>query len=281
MTYEAIGSAGRKVQCANCQREWKQKALPREEGQSENEAADALFEEIREDALDEALAAEERAVAEKKAEVPKAKIPSDAAEQRKRQQAFSRRQSAMISSLPLARLRRTARVGGVLILIAMATIAYVWRVPIVERYPDLAGAYAAVGLGVNVVGLDFSNLETMRTMNDGQDVLLVSAQIVGLTPEPSRVPPVVVSLLDSRGRSIYEWSVTSRARDLMKGERATFETRLAVPPRDAVRVRLSFAGGRNVQPDRADGVKQAGGNAMPASPPPPAPLPPAPAPQHH
>lgn len=287
VTYDAIGSAGRKVQCAHCQREWNQRALPRD-ADTGDAASDALFEEMKEDALDEALAAEERAIADKKAEAPKAKSQADAAEQRKRQQAFTRRQSAMISSLPLARLRRTARVGAVMILIAMATGAYLWRVPIVERYPELADVYEAVGLGVNVVGLDFTNLETLRSVNDGQDVLMVSAQIVGLTPEPSRVPPVVVSLLDGRGKSIYEWSVTSRARDLMKGERATFETRLTVPPKDAAKVRLSFAGGSNVQPDRAGGVEQVGEDAImaapqaePAVPEHPAPDHSAPAEQHH
>ncbi len=285
VTYEAIGSAGRKVQCAHCQQEWKQKALSKSDSEAEG---DKLFEDIKEDALDEAHQAEERAVAESLSEraerekrladtnAAKAKSPTDAAEIKKREQAFSRRQSAMISSLPLARLRRTARVTGILILVAVTAIAYIARVPIVERYPDMAGLYSAVGLGVNVVGLDFTNLETLRTINDGQDVLIVSAQILGLRPDPSYVPPVVVSLLDNRGRSIYEWSVTSRARDLMAGERATFETRLTLPPKEAVRVRLSFAGGSAMQPDPINAVDVKGGRAEPAPP-----EPSAPSPQHH
>src|SRR5690606_1679944 len=160
----------------------------------------------------------------------------------KRQMAFRRRQNAMISSLPLARLRRAARVAGVTILLGLVGGAWFLRVPIVERYPDLAGLYEAVGLGVNVVGLDFATLETLKALSGGNDVLTVSAQIVGRSPVPVDVPPVVISLLDQAGRAVYEWSVTPRVRDLMVGERATFDTRLSLPPSEAVRVRLSFAG---------------------------------------
>ena len=140
----------------------------------------------------------------------------------------------------------------------------------------MVGLYDGVGLVVTVVGLYFTNLETLRTINDGQDVLIVSAQILGLRPDPSYVPPVVVSLLDSRGKSIYEWSVTSRARDLMAGERATFETRLTLPPSEAKRVRLSFAGGSAMQPDPINAVDGEGGGAEAAPP-----VPSAPSPQHH
>src|SRR5690606_4749037 len=117
------------------------------------------------------------------------------------------------------------------------------RVAIVDRYPSLAGLYAAVGLGVNVVGLEFSNVEAGMTALGGREVLTVSAQIVGLAARPQPVPPVVVSLLDAAGTPVYEWSVETRVADLMAGERATFDTRLSGPPAAAVRVRLSFAGG--------------------------------------
>ncbi len=54
---------------------------------------------------------------------------------------------------------------------------------------------------------------------------------------------MVVTLLGASGNGLYEWSVTPDVRDMMAGERATFETQLPLPPVDAVNVRLSFAGG--------------------------------------
>lgn len=260
VTFEAIGSAGRKVQCAHCHQAWNQDPNPGPGAPPTSDRAedDKLFDAIAEDALDEAMAAEESAVAVEagrpagditpardksgKTRPGKAKPGSEAAELQKRQMAFDRRQNAMISSLPLARLRRAARIAGIVILAGLMGGAYFGRVAIVERYPDLAGVYEAVGLGVNVVGLDFTNLETLKALSGGNDVLTVSAQIVGRSTNPVPVPPVVISLLDADGHAVYEWSVSPRVNNLMAGERATFDTRLSLPPSEAVRVRLSFAG---------------------------------------
>ncbi|ODT80091.1 MAG: hypothetical protein ABS76_18080 [Pelagibacterium sp. SCN 64-44] len=276
VTYEAIGSVGRKVQCAHCHQAWDQQPVAGRipepaNGQPE---ADKLFDAMAEDALDEAMASEALSVAAARtaedavslgkaaadAPAPSRPLPN-AAEMKKRQADFSRRQNAMISRLPLARLRRAARVIGVVLLAGLVSGAYFGRVQLVERYPDLAGLYDAVGLGVNVLGLDFSNLETLRTLSGGNDVLMVSAQIVGLSPQPVRVPPVVVSLLDETGRAVYEWSVTPRVRDLMAGERATFDTRLSLPPSEAVRVKLSFTSGNTAPAERNDGAGAANNTA--------------------
>lgn len=262
VTYEAIGSAGRKVQCAHCQEAWQQGPIAPEEPPTPE--VKKAFEAIAEDGLDEALAAEEKAVG---AEVAKRVAEERAREKlkgdderrqsdagkidpaviRKRQRAFRRRQSAILAEQPLARLRRAARVTGVLALGAMLGIAYFGRVQVVQRYPAMAGVYEAVGLGVNVIGLDFSNVTTLRTLRDGKEVLIVSAQIVGLMPEPVPVPAVVVTLIGANGRGVYEWSVTPSVRDLMAGERATFDTQLTLPPGDAARVRVSFAGGSSIR----------------------------------
>lgn len=256
VTYEAIGSVGRKVQCAHCQQAWQQSPLAPED--------QVTFEALAEDGMDEAMAAEERAVA---AEVARKLAEEEArhaeggkvdpAVIKKRQHAFSRRQNAMAARLPLARLRRAARVMGAVGLAAVLGVGYFGRVQVVERYPAMAGLYGAVGLGVNVVGLDFSNVTTLRTLRDGKEMLVVSAQIVGLMPDPVVVPPVVVTLIDAAGEGIYEWSVTPSVRDLMAGERATFDTQLVLPPGDAQRVRLSFAGGSGLNEPEAAGSETA------------------------
>jgi len=261
VTYEAIGSAGRKVQCAHCHQAWDQHPLNAAPPQAPD--TDQVFSAMAEDQLDEAMASEEKSFAVEAAlnrasQAGAAVLPGlNAAEMKKRQADFSRRRNAMISRLPLARVRRAARILGMVGLAALLSAAYFGRVHIVDRYPDLAGLYAAMGMGVNVVGLEFSGLETLKTLSGGNDVLMVSAQIVGLTAEPVRVPPVVVSLLDADGHAVYEWSVTPRVRDLMAGERATFDTRLSLPPSEATRVRLSFAGGNGVQTERS-GAASAG-----------------------
>ncbi|KRA98178.1 hypothetical protein ASD83_14130 [Devosia sp. Root685] len=255
VTYEAIGSVGRKVQCASCRQSWQQSALPDPKPDlklvpKDDPESDRLFESMAEEALDAAIEAEEKTGAD---ELPRsiepieprpAKKRETAAEIRARQKALTRRQTAMVSRMPLARMRRYARVAGAVGLVGILGIAYFGRLQIVERNPDLAGLYEAVGLGVNVVGLELSHLQSTRGLSEGKEVLVVSAQLVGLMPDPVSVPPVLVSLLDDTGHTIYEWSVTPRIRDLMAGERATLDTRLPLPPAEAVKVRLTFAGGR-------------------------------------
>nr|WP_314257051.1 zinc-ribbon domain-containing protein [uncultured Devosia sp.] len=262
VTYEAIGSAGRKVQCAHCQQAWQQKALdPEADSTPEQKQASA---EMTEDALDEALAVEaESALAEKARKLRQEKAAeeaqhraaaaaaaaaskAEAAMLKKRQKDFSKRHNAMVADLPLARLRRTFRILGGVALAGVVAMGYFGRATVVEHFPAMAGVYESVGLGVNVVGLDFSNVTTQQSLRDGKEMLAVSAQIVGLETEPRPVPAVVVTLLDSHGQGIYEWSVTPAVRDLMAGERATFDTQLTLPPGDAASVRLSFAGGQTV-----------------------------------
>ena len=249
VTYEAIGSAGRKVQCAHCQQAWQQRPLSKHDDTPEQAEA---FEAMAEDGLDEAMQAEEAAVAaelEQRLELEQRAAASgkvDPALVRKRQKAFTRRQSAMAAELPLARLRRSLRVAGFVLIAGVLATAYFGRVRVVERFPAMAGVYEAVGLGVNVVGLDFSNVSSMRTFKDGKEVLVVAAQIVGLMRDPVTVPAVVVTLINEDGQAIYEWSVTPSVRDLMAGERSTFDTQLTLPPGDASRVRLSFAGGQGI-----------------------------------
>lgn len=268
VTYEAIGSAGRKVQCAHCQQAWQQTPLAPKADQPSPQHK-AAFEAIAEDAMDDALQAEERAVSAQVArrvaeeEQKRGKAGAgrvDPAVIRMRQRAFRRRQKSVSADMPLARTKRATRIGALLALGGVLGLFYFGRVQVVERFPDMAGVYEAIGLGVNVVGLDFSNVSTLRTLREGKEVLIVSAQIVGLMPEPVPVPPVVVTLLDGRGAAVYEWSVTPSVRDLMAGERATFDTQLTLPPGKADRVRISFAGGATVLETTA---LQAGG-ALPA-----------------
>ncbi|MBU1307748.1 MAG: zinc-ribbon domain-containing protein, partial [Alphaproteobacteria bacterium] len=256
VTYEAIGATGRKVQCAHCQEAWQQAALPKEEPPPpEVRKAEEV---ITEDALDEAMASEEQKAgkqkagstptrADKKAAAAAAAAANgagkiDPAEVRRRQKNFSRRQDNVMASLPTARLRLAARVLAVVALAATGVTFYFGRTQIVERFPSMAGVYEKLGLGVNVVGLQFSDLNTLRTTRSGKELLVVSAQIVGVRSSPAAVPEVVVTLLAADGRSVYQWSVDPLVHDLMAGERATLDTQLSQPPADAVRVRLSFAG---------------------------------------
>lgn len=270
---ETLGSKGREVSCAHCSKSWR--AVP---GHVASPPApvkdpDQLFDEVAERDLDAAFAAEERAAAAAQAApapvveaapapaeeqmrpieeveaavAPKARASApgiDPRLQKKRDKAFIRRQNSLRARLPLARVRRVVRLVTLGLLVALVGAGIAFRTEIVRGLPDLAGAYAALGMPVNIVGLEFRDVRTLLTLRSGANVIKVDARIYGVAPRAVVVPPVVVTLLDAKGAALYEWSVAPQMRDLEPGEVVDFSTQLGSPPAGATRVRLTFAGGR-------------------------------------
>ena len=225
---QAIGATGRKVQCANCHRSWKATApenyvpapKPRivggtdtdlDEAPAETAERDRLFGADAETELDKAFAAEEEKVlagAESAEEnEPEDESIEDMVDEQtgkldhrllsRRRRDMHRRQQKHVSRLPLARLRRAARVLSLLVLAAIIGGGYVFRNDIVRAYPNLGGLYAMVGIDVNIYGLIFTKVETLRTLRDGDDVTIITANIRSIVDHTVRVPPVLVSILNA------------------------------------------------------------------------------------
>jgi predicted Zn finger-like uncharacterized protein len=256
----ALGD-GRVVQCASCQHEWMAYAPATPPPPP---VPDVGFDEAAEDRLDATFAAEaaaadaapataggEPSIADiRRAIAPRPKVDADAARKaeaallHRHKTAFSLRQQTLQRQLPMARLRGALRVGTVVALVILLAGGLVWRKQVVEQFPDLAGVYAAIGLPVNVVGLEFADVRTLATLSEGALVLTVSGKVVQVSDRIVQVPAIVVTLLGGTGAAVYEWSVTPPTRDLEPGESVSFETRLTQPPQGAERVRLSFANAR-------------------------------------
>jgi len=270
---QTLGDAGRKVACAHCGQSWMAEPgdalpVPQED--------DKLFSDADERALDKSFADEESSLRDVPASVrqliPKGEVPppevmrsiteikaaleskagktlSDVApdeaaktpEQKKAQGKLEKRQRAFARHLPAARLGRVLRIAGLGLLAAVISGGVLFRTDIVRAVPDLAGLYAAVGLKVNVIGLDFSEVTTLHSRHGDSDVLTVNATIFGVEPRVVMVPPVVVTLLGSDDKPVYAWSVAPKQGDLEPGEMISFSAELVGPPEDARQVRLSFA----------------------------------------
>ncbi|GGF44320.1 MJ0042 family finger-like domain protein [Youhaiella tibetensis] len=275
---ETIGSAGRKVQCANCGEAWqampefpKPRPKPTLVQPGEEYPDDKLFDEADEARLDAEFAAQEREASaqatgeddesstdefadfeEVEEEAINPQMPPrpavDPALARKQQRAFFRRQNARGRQLPMARVRRTARILVAVALVMLIGGGLFFRTNIVRQFPALAGLYESVGLGVNVVGLEIRDLKTMRSQRAGNDILSIESRIYSVANRIVPVPSVVVTLLDGSGAALYEWSVTPQARDLKPGEVIDFSTELPKPPAGASQVKLTFASSRGQSP---------------------------------
>ena len=169
---------------------------------------------------------------------------ADPAARLRREEAFSRRQRLLQRRLPMARMRRMARLGALLTLALVVGCGLLLRQPIVAAFPALAAPYAAIGLPVNAVGLEFRNVQTLEALQQGVELLTVKGDIASVAGHEVAVPPVLVTLLNPAGKPLYQWSMTAKAGELEPGEHIGFSTQLSQPPEGAHDVRLSFASDR-------------------------------------
>ncbi len=246
---DMIGDKGRNVRCAQCHKDWI--AIPQtpEQAGGMGPEVDVRVTPDEEDALDAAFSEAEGQVPDlseggaKSEPGPQGEAETDLVDVRevaRKRREMKKRHVRLSRNLPRARMRRGVRIAGGVILAVLFLSGLFLRENIVRALPDLAGVYAALGLEVNVVGLEFRDVKTLRTLRDGVEVLQISAGIASIDSHQVLVPPVIVTLLDEAGNSVFEWSVASKAAVLLPGEWVDFETQLASPPGNAVNVQLTF-----------------------------------------
>lgn len=151
--------------------------------------------------------------------------------------------------LPVALTRLVPFAGPTIF--ACACLAFaglgLFRASVVSRFPGLAGFYRLVGLDVNLRGLDFGPIETLREIDNGQPVLVVEGSLANTTGATREVPALRFALRDDDQQELYAWSVDPRATTIAAGDRMRFRTRLVAPPDRAADLQVRFAERRNRQ----------------------------------
>ena len=127
---------------------------------------------------------------------------------------------------------------GVLALVVFCGL--VARTTLVRAMPDLAGFYAAIGLGVNLRGLEFRAVRTAQATQDGIPVLVVEGEIANVTSQTMEIPKLRLAVLGKEGREIYAWTSQLPRSSLKEGEQMPFKSRLAAPPPEAQQVFVRF-----------------------------------------
>ena len=121
------------------------------------------------------------------------------------------------------------------------------RAQIVRVLPQTASLYAAVGLPVNLRGLVFDDIKTVRETEDGQPMLIVEGNIVGTTGRLTDVPRLRFGVIDRAGKEIYAWTARPNRALLPPGEILNFRSRLASPPADASSITVRFFNRQDAQ----------------------------------
>jgi len=116
------------------------------------------------------------------------------------------------------------------------------RATIVHHVPETGRVFAALGLPVNLTGLELSGIKSGVMTEDGVELLVVQGEIANVSKVARTVPRLRFAVLDAKGVPLYAWTAQSDARQLQPGERQTFRRRLASPPPEGREVLVRFAG---------------------------------------
>lgn len=225
-----VGATGRVVRCASCGHRWN----------ARNEAAvDDLFDEpeaptLASQALDQEQVSEPVAEAD---EPPVSALPGEELPKVFRARADAER-----------RLREATATGviwaGMAAAMAVVVVAaLIFRIDVVKILPGSAGAYAAVGLPVNTIGLviDRDSIKAQPIMQDGHAAVTVTGTIRNITEHDVLAPPLRVELLNKQEKRVAGQLAAAADAKIPPGQVRHFSITFLNPPRTAKDLQIGFA----------------------------------------
>ena len=220
----SLGDNGRKLRCAQCRTVWLALAGTAAEAEPE-------------DSLEPPPAPEPAAAG--------AEIVAEAVSERSRPASYEDiyGQARPAPAPPPARRLPLPSAGfaGFVFVTALAMGGVAWRQAVVLHMPAAARLYAALGLPVNLRGLDLRRVTSTLAGEGPLRVLAVEGEIANLAAGETAVPQIEVAVRGPDARVIYRWTAQAPKARLATGESVPFRARLAAPPEGARDVVVRFA----------------------------------------
>jgi predicted Zn finger-like uncharacterized protein len=130
---------------------------------------------------------------------------------------------------------------AVILIALLGASAVIGRNEIVEAFPATAGLYQKLHLPIALDhGLEFEQITSTRLQEGGIAVLVVEGAIVNVTHHDRAVPPIRITLLDSRGRELQEELFQAKEQHLEPGAKTSFSGRVVNPAERARNFSISF-----------------------------------------
>ena len=114
------------------------------------------------------------------------------------------------------------------------------RVPVVKAVPAMAGVYETLGLGVNVRGVMFTNVQQRWETSNKVLELQLEGEVINLTNKYKKLAPIVFVALSKERREVFRWVADVRKKPLLPGEKAPIQARMPAPPQDAEYLLIRF-----------------------------------------
>lgn len=217
----SIGPNGRSVRCASCTHTWYvESQLVLNDGAGVPDAEPPLTRE-RVERMRRAAAA--------------ANGPPVSAAARFRQQQAERQRKDRIRAAVVA-----WGATGVA-LAATTTSAVAFREDVARVWPKAASAYAAVGLDVNIYGLEFVDLQVEHVFDGPEPVLVVRGAVTNMGRDARPAPVLRFGLRDPSAREIQHVMARMTSATIPAGGAAPFEIRIENASADAADLEATFA----------------------------------------
>ena len=142
------------------------------------------------------------------------------------------------SSKPRRRISLAAAASVALALGLGLSVLY--RAPVVAAVPQTARIFAAMGMPVNLRGVEIRNIVSKVVVEQGTPQLVVEGEIVNVTKAEAKLSRLRFAIRSEKGQEIYSWKATVDKPALEPGESLKFRRRLASPPEGSADVLVRF-----------------------------------------
>ncbi|MDX2233962.1 MAG: hypothetical protein NW200_05645 [Hyphomonadaceae bacterium] len=126
-------------------------------------------------------------------------------------------------------------------LAATTTSAVAFREDVARVWPKTASAYAAVGLDVNIFGLEFVDLQVEHVFDGPEPVLVVRGAVTNMGREARPAPVLRFGLRGADAREIQHVMARMTTATIPAGGAAPFEIRIENASVDAADLEATFA----------------------------------------
>lgn len=225
----AIGDKGRNLRCAACGHYWFQKPIDAAFG---NETANSTINVKNESTGEKSKSKAKknflnRAKAAKKPSDPHAKL---------RQKAHGKIKATHFAAIAA---------GWVLAFAIMASglaLLITNRNEIVKKWPKSASAFAALGAGVNLYGLEISKISVRAGIDAEGQRLVINGIVHNVSGAPKSVPYLRVNLLNDKNQKLATWLIDPQITILDKNQYVRFESLRRNTPNGVVKANIVFEG---------------------------------------
>ena len=126
--------------------------------------------------------------------------------------------------------------------------AWLFRVDVVQTFPQAASVYASIGVPVNPHGIEVRDLSILRSEENGTPALAIEGEVVNITGRTRTTLPLRAALLDADGATLVEWVVLLESPELEPGALERFRTLLPDPPEAGTEVFIELAPDVSAEP---------------------------------